>query len=99
MTFDNPAFIPARDAVERELIEYQESLEKVSQQTLLRGTATQLNITQEGLAHEMRVPWGTFRKWILPNESKDHRRMPDVCIRTLQLLLEIRELKQQVRNK
>lgn len=98
MTFDNPASHPAQTAAEHELTEYQESLTKFTQQDLLRDTAIQLNINQETLAALICVPWGTFRKWLLPYESRDYRKMNDIVIRTVQLLLEVHELKRQLRG-
>lgn len=97
MSFEHPETLNPLPAAKEETLKDLIELRKQKQQDLLRDTAISLGITQEQLAAEMSVPWGTFKKWMLPSHSTDLRGMPSLAVRTLQLLLEVHELKSQVR--
>lgn len=54
------------------------------QRKMLNKAREKLELTVEALAEELGVSIHTMRSWLLPEDSKKHRRMP----RTAMLLLE-----------
>lgn len=55
------------------------SPQELSQQEFLRHAMAILGMTQKEFAQRLRVPPRTFEKWLLPDSSKDHRRMPEMA--------------------
>lgn len=53
--------------------------QQLSQQDFLRRAMAALGMTQKEFARRFRVSPRTLEKWLLPDDSKDHRRMPDMA--------------------
>jgi transcriptional regulator with XRE-family HTH domain len=59
-------------------------MSEAQQGNLLRQAREKLGLTVEGLADELGVSIHTMRSWLLPEDSKKHRKMP----KTARLLLD-----------
>jgi hypothetical protein len=53
--------------------------EKQSQQDFLREAMQTLDLTRDGFSARFTVPRRTLDKWLLPDDSKDHRPLPDMA--------------------
>lgn len=67
----------------------------ITQQEFLRDAATELGLTQKGLATRMAAPWETFRKWLMPSESGSYRDMPEIAWQLVREILENESLKRK----
>lgn len=52
---------------------------RAGQQQVLRDAMETLGLTRQEFAARIHVPIRTFDKWLLPDESTDHRQMPDMA--------------------
>lgn len=63
----------------------------MKQQDLLRQTMTQSGQTRVQLAESIGVAKRTLEKWLLPETSRDFRRMPETALRLLARQYEVRK--------
>ena len=70
-----------------------------TQQEFLRSAADTLQLTQKALAQRMGAPYTTFKKWLMPNDSENHRDMPEIAWQLVREIVAHEKLKSSKETK
>lgn len=60
----------------------------IPQQEFLRQSMKTLNMTREEFAAEIGVTPRALNNWLLPDDSREHRSMPEMAWKFIRLILE-----------